>query len=437
MRLLLPTTVVLAALLSACAGGAGDAEAPRHLILVSIDTLRADRLSSYGYDRPTSPALDRLAAQGVLFEEVVAESSWTLPAHVTLLSGLRPESHGVVLPELRVGPGTALLAEVLGDAGFRSFGGTEGAFVGRRYGFARGFERFDDAQGSLRETLRDARGFLSRLGEDERGFVFVHTYAVHCPYDEGDKSDARFRSPDAEFVETDGRCGNPHFNAMELRPGEVRHVSDCYDAGIRAMDDVLGEFLAWLDTEGLAAESLVAVTSDHGEELGEHGRIGHEGTLFREVLFVPWILTGPGLAAQRVGLPVGLGDVMPTLLELLGEPVPPGLDGRSLAGILGNGRTHTGGPRRSSLRWNRRLDSLLTDEHHLLVDEETGAMELYLRTDVREQEDLAERLPELARDLRGLLDAQPRPVPRPGAAEPVGAVTADELERLRALGYVE
>ena len=323
-----PVAWLVAGLLAACSGCAGSGDGaprptgpPRHLVLVSLDTLRADRLGCYGYERDTSPTLDRLASEGARFAHAISETSWTLPAHATLFTALAPRAHGVVLPELALGDDVPVLAEVLREEGFRTFAGTEGAYVSRRYGFARGFERWDDEQTSFAQTLEDARRFLALLDEGERAFLFLHTYAIHCPYDPPERYTRMFRSAGAEPLEVAGRCGNPDFNRLDLSPAQFAFLSDQYDAGIRAADEALSAFVDWLDATERADEVLWIVTSDHGEELGERGQVGHERSLHDELLRVPLIVRGPGVAPAVRDVPVGLADVAPLALEAA-DPVP-------------------------------------------------------------------------------------------------------------------
>jgi arylsulfatase A-like enzyme len=411
---------------------------PHGVILISIDTLRADRLGAYGYARDTSPALDVLARTGALFERVVAESSWTLPSHVTLLSGLEPASHGVSRPIERPAPEVRLLAEVLRDSGYRTLGLTDGVYLGAAYGFGRGFDAFDDADKGLAKSLERAESWLSELPEREPFFVFLHTYDVHCPYAPSPGYAARFRSEDAEFVETEGRCGNPHFNAMDLSPGQTRHLSDHYDASIREADDQLGAFLARLAPKGVLEHAVLVVTSDHGEEFGEHGRIGHERTLYREALLVPLIVVGPGVPRTRVRAAVGLADVVPTILDLVGIRAPEPVDGRSLVPLMRGAPAQgaDGDPRVSELAWQLRLRSILTDELHLILDVRTGEPLLFsVVDDPLETRNLAPLHPDRVETLRALLERH-EATARPRRAAPLERLPPAQAEQLRRLGYV-
>jgi arylsulfatase A-like enzyme len=441
--------LLVAGLVSACGGGdSQEATATRNLLLVSIDTLRADRLGAYGYDRDTSPALDALAARGVRFETVIAESSWTLPSHVSLFTGLPPALHGATHETAALPEGLPVLPEILRQHGFRTMAFTGGGYLAPRFGFSRGFDLYIatlvnyetrrtkqlDFERALKLSLREIRQIPAQVPF----FLFVHTYIVHCPYDPPAEYAARFaRSPPEDHIETEGRCGNRDFNRMALTPGQVRFLSDRYDASIRHADDLLHRFLLQLEELGVLQKTYVAVISDHGEEFGEHGRIGHQLGLYLESLRVPWILAGPGLTPRVVAAPASLADVAPTLLELLEVPAP-AMEGVSLVRTLRGERVRERGIF-SQLGSDSELKSVFLGSHHLITAP-AGLPSLFdWRADPLEQFDLLGAEPERARVLlRALADREERlaGVPRfSGSAAPTAS--ADERERLRLLGYVE
>jgi arylsulfatase A-like enzyme len=337
-----------------CPACAGEAPPP-NVLVVSIDTLRADRLGCYGYARPTTPALDRLAREhAVRFAAAIAEAPWTLPSHVTMLSGLHPLTHGVRLPEEAPGDEVALLAERLADTHY-AFAVTDGGWLSEPWGFARGFDSFhagdvevDRAVERVLEYVRHRQGKGPWLG-------FLHTYDVHCPYDPPPPYAGTFESPGAEPIEVAGRCGNPDYNALALTGGQARYLSDRYDEDVRRVDDALARLFAAFDELGLWEDTVLIVTSDHGEEFLEHGQIGHERTLNPEVLAVPLLVAAPGCAPRVVAAPVGLADLVPTVLELT-RHAPARLDGRSLVPLL---RGETDAARApavlSELAWQREL----------------------------------------------------------------------------------
>jgi len=430
----LPAALVGVLLASGC-GASGSDGGRLDVLLISLDTLRADRLGCYGHDRPTSPALDAFAATGARFVTAIAESPWTLPSHVTMLSGLHPRSHGVGLPALRPADETRLLAEILLDAGYRTFATTDGGYVDGAHGFGRGFEIFADTDVPLPDALASTREWIE--SSDDRYFAFVHTYDIHCPYHPDPAIAARFETDDAVFIETAGRCGNPHFNQLVLRDGQLTHLSNQYDAGIREADDALAPFLDWLASSGRLEHTLVIVTSDHGEELGEHGQIGHERTLHREVLEIPLIIAGAGIEPRVIETSAGLVDLVPTILDLLELPPAPALDGTSLRSALEGTDDARWRSRPAELVWKLPLRSIVTPDHQLIEHIRADRVALYdWHADLRQEHDLADAAPAVVDSLLAELDRFEAAHP-PGEARPVETLTPEQRARLRSLGYVD
>ncbi len=304
---------------------------PRNLVLISLDTLRADHLSGYGYVRPTSPAIDtRLIAAGTTFVDVSTTFPLTNIAHRSLFTGLYPESEPPRAGNPPASP-AIMLAESFRDAGFATAAFTEDAFMSGIFGFWDGFDRYTErpfvgpARG--RDTFRDGAAFL-RACRDRPFFVFLHTYKVHSPYEFGPEYAALF---------TD-RSASPGMDAGV--PHEHRPKMDAYDRAIRNADAQVAEFLDALDDLGLSDETLVVLLSDHGEAFGEHGLVGHGAGGHEEQLRVPFVLRGPGIPpGRRIAEPVSLIDVAPTLLDLMNVPGPREVDGVSLRTAITGGAT--------------------------------------------------------------------------------------------------
>lgn len=296
-----------------------------NLVLITLDTVRADHLGCYGYAGAETPSLDRLAQEGVRFAQASAAVPLTLPSHSSLLSGLLPPHHGLrnngagSFPE-----GRPTVATVLSDQGYRT-GAFLGAFVlDRRFGLSRGFQTYDDeierspgatvaleAERPGREVMDRALAWLRQ--EDPRPFfLWVHLYDAHAPYNPPSPQRERF-------------AGRP------------------YDGEIAAVDVQVGRLLQELESRGLAGSTVVAVAADHGEALGEHGELTHGLLLYEPTLRVPLLLKGPGLpAGKTIETPVSLVDVGPTLAGLLGKSLPApasgALDGRDLSPALREGK---------------------------------------------------------------------------------------------------
>lgn len=371
--------VALAAVAFACTGQPEAPEARGSVILISVDTLRADHLSCYGYHRPTSPFIDSLAARGTLFENAIVQVPGTLPSHMSMLTGLLPAEHDVFPPDGVLSDDIPLVAELAAAAGVRTAGFTEGGYMSGRYGFSRGFAQFDDSSHRLNsdfeDGLRRGLGFLETIKPRQPFFLFLHTYAVHDPYlpplpyaawylghappagnaerppvpagyDLVDSSRARMDDRRArhvesrEFVSSVLPPGAPLPTGPELSgfnrgrvavPHEAVAVYEAlYDATINYVDDLLREFFDRLEVLGLADSTTVIITSDHGEEFLEHGRLLHE-QVYHECLHVPLIVVGPDVAGgHRVSSLVMAVDLAPTVLDLLGVDPPGKISGRTL-----------------------------------------------------------------------------------------------------------
>ncbi|MEM7052027.1 MAG: sulfatase [Acidobacteriota bacterium] len=304
-----------------------------NLILISLDTVRADHLSLYGYHRPTSPSLEALAASSWVFEQSFSTSTWTLPSHGSMFTGLLPDQHGLQRVADRLAPNAETAAERLAADGYRTAAITDGGFLGSRWGFAQGFERYDSTSGQAWEP-KDAAVIFRRAAEwvaanrHRPFFLFVHTYEAHQPYFNREGFADPFLDPD--YRGPFEQSANVFRKDVDL-PAEVERITALYDGGLRRMDHYLGRFLDDLEARGVLDSTALIVTSDHGEGLNEHGDFEHaHGEVFDEHVRVP-LLVRPagGVSAARVATPVTSLDVLPTLLDFAGLE-DPGLLGGSL-----------------------------------------------------------------------------------------------------------
>jgi choline-sulfatase len=411
--------------LASCRGSApaaSPAGGPRRsVLLVTIDTLRADHVGCYGRAEAATPTLDGLAARGARFPTAIAHAPLTGPSHACLLTGLTPLGHG-----FRDNGGFALprsvttAAEDFRAAGYRTAAFVSGFPLDRRFGFDRGFDTYDDhlPRGSDRrrtpyvERFADAttdavlRWLLSPPpSAGAPFFLWIHYYDPHAPYE-----------PRGEMAE--------RFRALP------------YDGEIAFVDAQLARVLHALEDQGRAASTLVLVTGDHGESLGEHGEATHGLFVYDATLKVPWIMAGPGIAKGRVPATVARGiDVLPTLLDYAGLPLRPALEGRSLRPAL-EGRDMSDAPAYAETLYPERefgwapLHALRTSRLKLI---DAPRPELYdLVADAKETVDRSRQDPTAAAELGGKLQAA-LSRPAPAAAAEVDGETA---ERLGALGYL-
>ena len=442
----LPLMTLLAVLLpvgSPPCARAAEAPLARNLILISLDTLRADRLGAYGYPRKTSRNIDALAASGVRFETVIADSGWTLPSHVSLFTGLAPSAHGVTHHSQRMSGRLTVLPEILRQQGFRTVAITGGGFLSKSHGFGRGFEEYEALKRKdLGTALSRARKRLNEFGPEERFFMFIHSYEVHCPYTPPIFYIGMYvnsiRVRPEERVKTGGRC-DEQYNKMNLTRGQGKYLSDVYDAGIRYADDLLKGLFDEIRESGRLKDTIVILVSDHGEEFLEHGRIGHTDTLYIEDLRVPWIMTGAGLPAVVISQPVGLSDVLPTILDALGVAPPPGLKPSLLPLIQGKKDANSARPVFSEIDWKSVLRSAVIGDYQLIFRKKSEKLRLYnWRKDPLEKNNLWGSDPALDKKLRLALDAHFQGLAEKKIKpEPAGPLTEQEKEQLRALGYVQ
>jgi len=319
--------------LSGC-GPVAHGEGRDNVVVVVIDTLRRDHLATYGYSRDTAPFLDELARQGAVFQGVTP-APWTKSATASLLTGLHPLRHQTVDRIDRLPDAAVTLAERLRREGYHTLAASANGWISPAFAFDRGFETFlfrDSVK--ARALNRALLPSLDRLRPPF--FLYVHYIDPHLPYEpetgwDGHPLPAGPGSRPVTVAEVDA----PHF--LKRSPELLARARDLYDGEIRGTDDALRELVGQLARRGLMKRTILVVTADHGEELGEHGRMSHGQTVYQEVLQVPLVVRAPGrvLPGRRFGR-ASLTDVVPTLLDLLGIRRSGGLslDGQSLAGLL-------------------------------------------------------------------------------------------------------
>jgi len=430
--------------------GAGAAPAPprppvRNLILVSIDTLRADRVGVYGYSRNTTPALDALAGTGAVFTRAISQASWTLPSHMSILTGLYPMAHGAISYDRKLPEEVPTLAEVLEHRGFHTAAFVEGGYLNERFGYAQGFESWTPYYEGFPGMMGEARRFVERQPEGSRYFLFLHTYEVHCPYYPSAPYRKMFTDAGAEPpLDARGLCGKKDFLNHPPSPKQLEYLSSMYDGSIREADDELGKFFAFLRERGAMANTAVVVLADHGESFMGHGAVGHIGEMHWGVLNVPLVVAAPGIPPSKVSTPVGLVDVMPTVLDLLDVKGPP-VQGRSLVPLMTGRRIEPEAvPIFSSHGSGPEIRSVVDGDLHLIVRAaEAGQtpaereVELYdFAKDPAEKVDLEETRAQEAVALLRLLDAHYSEM-RKAREEYARDPTQEELEKLRSLGYVQ
>lgn len=455
-----------------------------NVVLITLDTLRADRLSVYGYRRATSPALEALARDAVVYSNAVSPAAWTLPGHASLFTGTLPRRHGAHNPESSapsapaaralllaptLHPENLTLAEILSRHGYRTAAvSANHLFVSRKVGLAQGFEVFDDRPGvklgylpaahplmeslqlfPLRRLLKDYRtaaeinslaiAWLEAHGRGRPFLLFLNYMDPHRPYCPPAPYDRSFPGIRLRMRWPEDAI---HRRKRKLTRREREHYAAAYDGEIAYLDHHLGELFAHLKSAGLYDEALIIVTSDHGELFGEHDLMEHGYGPYEPVYRVPLLIKYPGgTPTGRVDRRVSTVQVLPTLLDVLGLPEPPGLDAVALGD---EGQEIIAEQYLPMFLWTtygerfRRGYRTLYEGPWKLVRFSDGELQLFnLEMDPREDHDLAARHPEVAEELANRLDEHMRAVTPIADRQPAPQPVDEEQRRkLKALGYI-
>ena len=430
-----------------------------NILLVSIDSLRPDHLQSYGYPRETSPVIDQLAAEGARFTTVVAPTSWTLPSHVTLLTALPPEVHGVIQGWMQLKPGPVSVAEVLWQRGYETVGFVSGLFLRADYGFVRGFDHYDDytAVASSHELSHRAitspdlfslvQGWLQdwdSSGRQRPFFLFLHMWDVHYDYNPPPPYDRLFDPDYTGTISGENFERGVHIHP-QMDPRDIEHLVALYDGEIRYTDHYLGKILDLFREADILDDTIVVVTSDHGDEFFEHGNKGHRKALYDETILVPLVIRYPSLIAlgTTVDRQVRLMDIAPTLLGLAGVELLPGFGGsesyaKDLGPLLRESPSAPIAPLTAYSDLHAEWASIRTEDSKLIMSlTGPGVYELYdLANDPGERTSLTTH-PDLAEMLESELTAW-RVARRLGPSYSRDfELSEEQIRQLRALGYID
>lgn len=435
-----------------------------NILLILVDTLRADHVGCYGYGRPTTPAIDSVAAEGVRFRETVAAASWTMPSLATMFTGVPPAAHGVTGPNSLVSDRLTTLAAELRKAGYQTAGVTSNPMANRTFGYARGFEFYDDYTVSLGADLdlfSDAatgrgvnqtmtsdvvnRAALSWLNKrrkpDQPFFLFLLYFDPHADYVPPREYAQRFT--DSNYK---GSQSGLNMNALRGKPlpaEDIKYLQGLYDAEIRYTDDRIARMLQELKNKNLYNNTLTVIVSDHGEEFWEHGSCTHGATLYEECVMVPWVMRLPGKvsAGSVFDRQVSHLDLMPTILGLAGCAVPTQCGGRDLSRFVATGETGTlpETPAYMETRIETPVTGLRTHTRKLIRHGDDRRELFVLTEDPRERQNLAGG--EKARDFAPLIeDLDRREQALRKTAEALGRPVKPQLDarliqQLRSIGY--
>lgn len=435
-------------LLVASCSSAEDSARP-HVILISLDTLRADHMGTYGYSRDTTPFLDRLAKDSIVYDNARTTWTWTLIAHMSLLTGFYPSQHQVWSSESALAPGPWPLAARLESAGYETLGtyNTPG-WLEPHFGFGRGFDRYEPHR-EVTEAMELVDQMLAQRKSDGPLFLFMHLFDIHNAsllktgplYDPPQPWADRFMESAWEIASEDGldtvATKQRLWHSPKVKPSEVQHeaLRALYDGGIAHLDDQLRQLFERLESDGILDNSIVIITADHGEGLGlrwkKYG--GHGGT-FEEGMRVPLLIQLPrgDRRSGRVGTPVSHVDLVPTILDLAGLPADNRLQGLSLIDDALIERLIYGQHSQRTVsyhgKWKVIQDDRLKDVQVYDLKEDPG--EVALVPDIQEWQELQDLGLRLHKEA---IDAQETWF-QPGAALYEGSLSEHEAA-MQALGY--
>jgi arylsulfatase A-like enzyme len=464
------TLATLAAAMVSC-GGPPPPPRPGSVtpvIFISLDTFRADGLGALRRRRPSiSPALDALRRDSVLFSSTVVPMAFTLPSHMSMFTGLSPEVHRVAGERARLAEGVPTLPQLFHQAGYHTVGWMTNEWLKADFGFGRGFDSYERIDHDLTYADRVVAHALGTLDEAQKSgrplFLFLHFMDAHSdfywsgrnvlPYYSPEEFRAGILAPDDQrhFCDDKGRCATDFLEAADrehrtVAPEDLALMHRLYEAGLRYLDRDLGNFFAELKKRGLYDRALIVLTSDHGEEIREHGMFLHE-QVYAESIDVPLLIKLPGnrLAGATVRDLTTVTDLFPTLAELAGLTPPPNLQGRSLVPLIEGTEKRGDGPARALVAEDKLVRSryaLRTPSHALVYDLATQATELYdLRHDPDETTDVAASDPKLVdhlrrRLLRALREDRKRADELGSQPDYGSLLTKEERDNLKSLGYL-
>jgi arylsulfatase A-like enzyme len=437
-------------------------DTPYNVVLISIDTLRPDHLGCYGYDRQTSPTIDRLAREGVRFENAFSSTTWTLPAHLAMLTSLPDIVHNVQTEASTLDQSRITLAEIMKAHNYHTTGIFTGPFMMPVFGLNHGFddyldktlydksldgaEIFNEAEkGETTSGAMDEVETLLDQSKNEPFFLFLHLFDVHADFDPPAPYDTMF-DPNYEGEVTGiDVMNNPAIN-KDMPPKDFNHLLSLYDGEIRFVDEAgIARLVDMLTERGLIDKTLIILTSDHGEEFFEHGVIGHRQNLYDTTLRIPLIFWGPKLlpAGKVVKEQVRIIDIMPTILDLLGLPQSPEGLGKSVQPLFNGQKEDKDRTVFASLKdWKVYMESLRTEKYKIIrdyirnepfyIDLLNDSEELYPILD-QDQEEL-NNIEEQFRIIRLNLLSFTKSLPWKGVVAP--KLDPELIQRLKSLGYL-
>ncbi|MCH9650060.1 MAG: sulfatase [Deltaproteobacteria bacterium] len=433
-------------LLSACSDPPpADPMLPAPVVILDIDTLRADHLGCYGYRRPTSPRIDALANESFLFQWAFSQAHSTGPSQGSIFTGLYPTTHSLVYNGARLPDSVTTLAEHFSDAGFKTAAFVDGGFMDPIFGLDQGFQHYETHDWKGLDTIGPRVIDWLRRNAEENFLLLVHTYDVHADYTPPEPFRSLFTegiTPTPGFEPTVKqleviRKSQARDQALQLPAADLAFAEARYDGGIRFVDYWVGRILDELQALGLDRRATIILLSDHGEAFQEHGTVEHD-RLYAPVTHIPLLIRPPGgTQGKVVESVVQAMDIMPTLLEGAGLQVPTNLQGRSLLPFL-RGEPPREMPAFSESPYFGHRRAIAWGDHHLIGALESDHIELFnFRLDPLELEELSAENPQVVSELYDVAKRWQDSLNLRGAPETeVPSLDDEKVKSLQALGYL-
>jgi arylsulfatase A-like enzyme len=427
--------------LSACRCGSSSPQAnlPPNVVLIVVDTLRQDRLGVYGHSRDTSPQLDQLASESVVYERAYSQAPWTSPSIGSLLTSRYPSQLGIHKDRKALSSKERLISEILASKGYRTGAAISHSYCGSTWHFNQGFESFDESNvlghAAVTSTGVTDRAivFVDSVSTNEPYFLFAHYFDPHFAYIDHEGysfgKDPAYDGP----IKSNMKVQALRKRSRRLEPGDLDELLRLYDSEIAFTDAQIGRLVEHLRERGDWKNTLLVFTADHGEEFMDHGRWGHTTRLYEELIQVPLIVHYPDEQTGRVATPVALVDVLPTVLAATGHARPPTFAGHDLRGEADPARVLF-----SETSKGAHLSAAIRGSHKLIVDHDGGAPELYdLSADVDETNNIAPLEPELVAELSREIRRWSEKNKKTKKSGTKVKLSDEEIQQLEALGYVD
>lgn len=404
-----------------------------NILLISLDDLRADSLGCYGYSRNTSPFIDYISTQGILYKNAFVATHGTFSSHSTILTGLYQGSLycGKTGIDYKVNERVPMVQEYLKKAGYFTIGVTDGGLLSKAYGFQRGFEIYDDQGEGIEKGTEKVLNYLKENKDNRPFFIFYHTYEIHSPYNPPEPYNNIFGEYRSNIKPTNAELLKyVHTAWKDLSEEDLKFLKARYDGTIRYTDDNLLKFFQKLQEFGFFKKYFLILTADHGEEFCEHGGLLHRDYLYEELIHIPLIITGTGIPkGKKINHLASHIDILPTILKMAGIKKMDFHPGKDLFNIK----------KRKFIfcQYENRRYAIRTEKYKFILNGD-GKLELYdLIRDPKEKENLSDKNLKICKKFKNELEKFKNSLPDFCSSKTRANLSKEDIEKLKSLGYIK